>query len=237
MSNMEKDWFLKVAYLFPYRSFSWDRNLESKDCISHSLMWPWNTMRNVTVCVKETQEGNCILHSSPHPHWHPEPPTRLPHPHQHLPQDCQMLPLAVVKILLIVSIQKSQLFASTVFHLQDLKVFWKKRHREESGVPQQCFLEEGQRMEEIFNHRNKSSVCGSLASSRLTALLFHWQHCYNLVVVIWASDMNTRKWWKLTADCEQCRKTWISSSCLHIQIRMVYVLQTQLLDSSYVAIN
>lgn len=105
MSNMKKKKIFKDDYLFPYRSFSWDQKLESRDCISHSLMWPWSIMRSVTVCAKETQAGNCILHSSALPHWHPGSPTSIPHPHQHLPQGCQMPRLAVIKTILIVPIQ------------------------------------------------------------------------------------------------------------------------------------
>lgn len=105
VSKMKKIKIFKQDYLFPYRSFSWDQKLASRDCISPSLTWLWSIMRSVTVCAKETRAGSCILHSSALPHWHPGSPTSIPHPHQHLPQGCQMLPLAMTKLLLIVSIQ------------------------------------------------------------------------------------------------------------------------------------
>lgn len=38
--------------VFSFRFFSWSRGLASEDCINHWQMYPWNTMRSVTVCAK-----------------------------------------------------------------------------------------------------------------------------------------------------------------------------------------
>lgn len=41
-----------LASFFSFRFFSWSQGLVSGDCINRWQMYPWNTMRSVTVCAK-----------------------------------------------------------------------------------------------------------------------------------------------------------------------------------------
>lgn len=114
--------FLKETYLFPFRSFSWDQKLESRDCISHSLMWLWNTTRNVTVCVEETQEGNCSLRSSTREHWHSVYPHKQPSSPPALAAGLSAADAGYGKDLTRLQ-PNSQLFASIAFPCRTSSVF------------------------------------------------------------------------------------------------------------------